>query len=306
MLNRQAKPGEGGQVPHTERMKIYLAELGEKADSSVQGGTRPVIVLQNNAGNRSSPTVIVAPITSKLEKPHLPTHVVLGQSNLPKQSMVLLEQVMTIDQKLLIKEYGEIIQTYGEVNYLGFDDFKKSDDTYYYCPEDAQIFLRLVVTAKNGKSTNSVSDPTYSRPFALVRATGTMVNAETPVFTGSDDAFRAFTWNKDDMTVQSHSFGADKWVIGKNGDGEGTLSYQWERLSEASGGNYVDITGNDTAETPVLTVTRAEIAAWAEDAYTDSNGRPRIFLRLTVTNTNNGASITGVRKVTVTELTYRR
>ena len=67
-----------------------------------------MIVLQNNAGNRSSPTVIVAPITSKLEKPHLPTHVVLGQSNLPKQSMVLLEQVMTIDQKLLIKEYGEI------------------------------------------------------------------------------------------------------------------------------------------------------------------------------------------------------
>ena len=66
------------------------------------------MTLQNNAGNQSSPTVIVAPITSKLEKPHLPTHVVLGQSNLPKQSMVLLEQVMTIDQKLLIKEYGEI------------------------------------------------------------------------------------------------------------------------------------------------------------------------------------------------------
>ena len=91
-----------------ERMKIYLAGLEDKEDSFVQSGTRPIIVLQNNAGNRSSPTVIVAPITSKLEKPHLPTHVVLGQSNLPKQSMVLLEQVMTIDQKLLIKEYGEI------------------------------------------------------------------------------------------------------------------------------------------------------------------------------------------------------
>ena len=91
-----------------ERMKIYLAGLEDKEDSFVQSGTRPIIVLQNNAGNRSSPTVIVAPITSKLEKPHLPTHVVLGQSNLPKRSMVLLEQVMTIDQKLLIKEYGEI------------------------------------------------------------------------------------------------------------------------------------------------------------------------------------------------------
>lgn len=44
MLNRKEKTGEGGQVPHTERMKIYLAELGEKVDSSVQGGTRPVIV----------------------------------------------------------------------------------------------------------------------------------------------------------------------------------------------------------------------------------------------------------------------
>ena len=87
---------------------VTLAGLEDKEDSFVQSGTRPIIVLQNNAGNRSSPTVIVAPITSKLEKPHLPTHVVLGQSNLPKQSMVLLEQVMTIDQKLLIKEYGEI------------------------------------------------------------------------------------------------------------------------------------------------------------------------------------------------------
>lgn len=116
MLNRQAKPGEGGQVPHTERMKIYLAELGEKADSSVQGGTRPVIVLQNNAGNRSSPTVIVAPITSKFEKPHLPTHVVLGQSNLPKQSMVLLEQVMTIDQKLLIAVAKNLYTAYASAS----------------------------------------------------------------------------------------------------------------------------------------------------------------------------------------------
>ena len=75
MLNRQAKQGEGGQAPHTQRMKIYLAELGEKADSSVQGGTRPVIVLQNNAGNRSSPTVIVAPIiiNTKMSKVRINT-----------------------------------------------------------------------------------------------------------------------------------------------------------------------------------------------------------------------------------------
>ncbi len=108
MLSESLKPDACIQVSHVERMKIYLAELGKMEMSSVQGGTRPVLALQNNTGNRNAPTVIVAPITSKLEKPHLPTHVVLGQSNLPKQSMVLLEQVMTIDQKLLIKEYGEI------------------------------------------------------------------------------------------------------------------------------------------------------------------------------------------------------
>lgn len=108
MLSESLKPGACMPVSYVERMKIYLAELGKMEMSSVQGGTRPVLVLQNNTGNRNAPTVIVAPITSKLEKPHLPTHVVLGQSNLPKQSMVLLEQVMTIDQKLLIKEYGEI------------------------------------------------------------------------------------------------------------------------------------------------------------------------------------------------------
>lgn len=108
MLIQRIKPCEGGRTSHVSRMKIYLAELEDKPNSSVQSGTRPVLILQNNIGNRNSPTVIVAPITSKLEKPHLPTHVVLSQSKLPKQSMVLLEQVMTIDQSLLMKEYGEI------------------------------------------------------------------------------------------------------------------------------------------------------------------------------------------------------
>lgn len=108
MLSESLKSGACMPVSYVERMKIYLAELGKMGMSSVQGGTRPVLVLQNNTGNRNAPTVIVAPITSKLEKPHLPTHVVLEQSNLPKRSMVLLEQVMTIDRAMLVKEYGEI------------------------------------------------------------------------------------------------------------------------------------------------------------------------------------------------------
>lgn len=154
MLNRQEKTGEGGQAPHTERMKIYLAELGEKADSSVQGGTRPVIVLQNNAGNRSSPTVIVAPITSKLEKPHLPTHVVLGQSNLPKQSMVLLEQVMTIDQKLLIKEYYTTTLLANSVTPTAVYDLEAKLDGYMILdPYDvnmaAEIIYKKIIESKD-------------------------------------------------------------------------------------------------------------------------------------------------------------
>ena len=68
---------------------------------SEQGGLRPVVVIQNDKGNRFSPTLIVAPISSRLTKPPIPTHVILPADSLEKASIVLLEQIRTIDKKRL-------------------------------------------------------------------------------------------------------------------------------------------------------------------------------------------------------------
>ena len=76
---------------------IYFADLSPVVGSE-QGGVRPVLVIQNNVGNKFSPTVIVAAITSRMDKHNLPTHVLIEQSRygLQKDSMILLEQVRTI------------------------------------------------------------------------------------------------------------------------------------------------------------------------------------------------------------------
>lgn len=78
------------------RGEVYLCSLGE-TKKSVQGGTRPVVVIQNNYGNRYSPTVIVAPITGKPKK-QLATHVDI---ELAKPSIVLCEQILTIPKDSL-------------------------------------------------------------------------------------------------------------------------------------------------------------------------------------------------------------
>ena len=74
---------------------------------SEQGGVRPVVVIQNNLGNRYSPTVIVAAITGR-DKHSLPTHVRLTSPALPKESQALLEQIRTIDKTRLLTYLGEI------------------------------------------------------------------------------------------------------------------------------------------------------------------------------------------------------
>ena len=82
-----------------KRGDIYYAELNPVIGSE-QGGTRPVLIISNNIGNRYSPTVIIAAITSRQSK--LPTHYDLnGVSGLPADSIVLLEQIRTIDKKRL-------------------------------------------------------------------------------------------------------------------------------------------------------------------------------------------------------------
>ena len=85
-----------------KRGEIYFADLSPVVGSE-QGGVRPVLVIQNDVGNKFSPTVIVSAITSQLSKAKLPTHVELSsvQYHLPKDSVVLLEQIRTLDKKRL-------------------------------------------------------------------------------------------------------------------------------------------------------------------------------------------------------------
>ncbi len=94
------------------RGEIYYADLSPVVGSE-QGGIRPVLIVQNDVGNRHSPTVIAAAITSQREKTHLPTHIEIDSSScgLAKDSIVLLEQIRTIDKKRLKERMGVLDQT---------------------------------------------------------------------------------------------------------------------------------------------------------------------------------------------------
>lgn len=91
------------------RGDIYYADLSPVVGSE-QGGVRPVLIVQNDVGNKYSPTVIAAAITSQKDKSNLPTHIPLsaGSTGLHKDSVVLLEQVRTIDKHRLKEKMGII------------------------------------------------------------------------------------------------------------------------------------------------------------------------------------------------------
>ena len=91
------------------RGDIYLVDLGKNIGSE-QGGCRPVLAIQNNVGNHYGPTLIVAPITSRFwKKTNQPTHSVLeGVPNLTSPSVVLTEQIITIDKKRVMKYLGKV------------------------------------------------------------------------------------------------------------------------------------------------------------------------------------------------------
>ena len=84
------------------RGDIYYADLSPVVGSE-QGGIRPVLVIQNNVGNKHSPTIICAAITSKMNKAKLPTHIELSAAryHMVKDSVILLEQLRTIDKRRL-------------------------------------------------------------------------------------------------------------------------------------------------------------------------------------------------------------
>ena len=92
-----------------KRGEIYYADLSPVVGSE-QGGVRPVLIVQNDIGNKFSPTVIAAAITSQKDKSALPTHIEVDAINcgLAKDSVVLLEQVRTIDKRRLKEKMGSL------------------------------------------------------------------------------------------------------------------------------------------------------------------------------------------------------
>lgn len=91
------------------RGDIYYADLSPVVGSE-QGGMRPVLIVQNDVGNKHSPTVIAAAITSRQDKAKLPTHIEVngGTCGLAKDSVVLLEQIRTLDKKRLKEKMGAL------------------------------------------------------------------------------------------------------------------------------------------------------------------------------------------------------
>ena len=92
-----------------KRGDIYYADLSPVVGSE-QGGVRPVLIVQNDVGNKYSPTVIAAAITSQTDKSRLPTHIDIMPQNcgLSRDSVVLLEQIRTIDKKRLKDKIGRL------------------------------------------------------------------------------------------------------------------------------------------------------------------------------------------------------
>jgi mRNA interferase MazF len=106
------------QYPEVRRGDVWLVDLGQTSGSE-QGGIRPAVIIQNDAGNRYSPTVIIAAVTGRNKKA-LPTHAILEKDGhiLQLDSTVLLEQIRTIDRARLLKYLGR----------LGADDMKLTDN----------------------------------------------------------------------------------------------------------------------------------------------------------------------------------
>lgn len=97
-----------------KRGDIFYAELNPVIGSE-QGGTRPVLIISNDTGNRYSPTVIVAAITSRKSKNNLPTHFYLDSiEGLPANSIILLEQIRTIDKQRLRERLTQLDECYME------------------------------------------------------------------------------------------------------------------------------------------------------------------------------------------------
>ena len=118
--------------------EMYYADLSPVVGSE-QGGIRPVIILQNDKGNHYSPTTIIASVTSRKKKKHLPTHIKIKIPNSKRKSVVMLEQVRTIDKSRLLEYIGKLdngtMQEIDNAVKISFDidinDEKRNNDELY-------------------------------------------------------------------------------------------------------------------------------------------------------------------------------
>lgn len=101
-----------------QRGEVYFADLSPVVGSE-QGGIRPVLVIQNDIGNRFSPTVIVAAITAQIQKAKLPTHVEISENHgFDRDSVILLEQIRTLDKQRLTDKITKLDgETMAEINH---------------------------------------------------------------------------------------------------------------------------------------------------------------------------------------------
>ncbi len=116
-LHKELSGDAGNDIPRrvknmdttVKRGDIFYADLSPVIGSE-QGGTRPVLIVQNDTGNKHSPTVIAAAITSQTGKARLPTHINIagGSVGLSKDSVILLEQIRTIDKRRLREHMGRL------------------------------------------------------------------------------------------------------------------------------------------------------------------------------------------------------
>ena len=117
LLRKKKKGRRDGRSPLTSRTECDIMKRGDVYQANLdpvigseQGGVRPVVIIQNDRGNRYSPTVIVAALTTRRKKPQLPVHVLLtrAESGLQEDSIVLTEQVRTLEKTRLTRYLGTV------------------------------------------------------------------------------------------------------------------------------------------------------------------------------------------------------
>lgn len=98
--------------PIVKQYELWLSNIPASENSHVQHGYRPVLIVSNDTANTHSPVVTVVPLTSKLSKHHLPTHVVLHEQGLNKNSIALCEQIITLDKSHLLRRIGYVYKSF--------------------------------------------------------------------------------------------------------------------------------------------------------------------------------------------------